>query len=369
MNNFSDIVAYVRVVEAHSFVAAAQTLGMSPSAISKAVSRLEERLGARLLNRTTRSLSLTDIGTAFYERCREALGQLDHAESEVSESRGIPRGRLRVEVPVSLGRRIIVPALPRFIAQYPEISVQLSMNDRVIDLVQEGIDAALRVGNLSDSSLIARRIAQLRGVTCASPEFIERHGEPTDPTQLKPEHCLQMFKVGTNQIREWMFRKGDVEHSIVPSARLSFSDPESAVAAAVSGAGFVRSLDLTVEAQIASGLLQTGTRRLERRCVLAGIGGLSAAPATHCKDPRLHRFRQRTVPATVPTSRRAAQRDDDRAHAASRNAQPGTADVTVAVTLCQANRLRKTALSRFPERYPDEPTRPGSPLLSRQPER
>src|SRR5262249_18605558 len=111
---------------------------MSPSAISKAVSRLEERLGARLLNRTTRSLSLTDAGTSYSERCRDALGQLDHAENEVSESRGIPRGKLRVDVPNSLGRRIIVPALPRFIAQYPELSVQMSMNDRVVDLVQEG---------------------------------------------------------------------------------------------------------------------------------------------------------------------------------------------------------------------------------------
>ena len=119
LNNFSDIVAFVRVVEAHSFVAAAQTLGMSPSAISKAVSRLEERLGARLLNRTTRSLSLTDLGTSFYDRCREALSQLDQAESEVSESRGVPRGRLRVDVPVSLGRLLIVPALPRFIAAAP----------------------------------------------------------------------------------------------------------------------------------------------------------------------------------------------------------------------------------------------------------
>jgi LysR family transcriptional regulator for bpeEF and oprC len=256
LNNFSDIVAYVRVVEAHSFVAAAQTLGMSPSAISKAVSRLEERLGARLLNRTTRSLSLTDVGSSFYERCRDALGQLDHAESEVSESRGVPRGRLRVDVPVSLGRKIIVPALPRFIQQYPEISVQMSMNDRVLDLVQEGIDAALRVGNLSDSSLVARRIAQLRGVTCASPEFIERYGEPRDPTELKPEHCITMFKLGNNQTREWVYKKGDVEHSVMPAARLSFSDPESAVQAAVSGAGFVRTLDFTVDAQIASGLLR-----------------------------------------------------------------------------------------------------------------
>ncbi len=257
MNNFSDIVAFVRVVEAHSFVAAAQTLGMSPSAISKAVSRLEERLGARLLNRTTRSLSLTDLGTGFYDRCREALGQLDQAENEVSESRGVPRGKLRVDVPISLGRRLIVPALPRFIEQNPELTVHMSMNDRVIDLVQEGIDAALRVGTLSDSSLIARRVGNLRGVTCASPEFIERMGgPPKTPEDLKPEHCIAMFRIGSNQTREWLFRREGVESSVTPLAPLSFSDPESAVVAAVSGAGFVRTLDFTAEAQIASGLLQ-----------------------------------------------------------------------------------------------------------------
>ena len=256
MNNFSDIVAFVRVVEARSFVAAAQTLGMSPSAISKAVSRLEERLGARLLNRTTRSLSLTDHGSNFYERCREALSQLEHAESEVSEARGVPRGRLRVDVPVSIGRMLIVPALPRFIQQHPELTVQMSMNDRVLDLVQEGIDAALRVGTLSDSSLIARRVGSLRGITCASPEFIERLGMPQSPADLKPTDCIALFRLGTTQIREWVFRKNGVDHSITPAAALSFSDAESAVAAAVSGAGFVRVLNFVAEAQIAAGLLQ-----------------------------------------------------------------------------------------------------------------
>jgi LysR family transcriptional regulator for bpeEF and oprC len=197
------------------------------------------------------------LGTGFYERCREALGQLDQAENEVSESRGVPRGKLRVDVPISLGRRLIVPALPRFIEQNPELTVQMSMNDRLIDLVQEGIDAALRVGTLSDSSLIARRVGNLRGVTCASPEFIERMGGPPQtPADLKPEHCIAMFRPGSNQTREWLFRQGTVEHSIMPAAALSFSDPESAVAAAISGAGFVRTLDFTAEAQIASGLLQ-----------------------------------------------------------------------------------------------------------------
>jgi LysR family transcriptional regulator for bpeEF and oprC len=122
--------------------------------------------------------------------------------------------------------------------------------------VQEGIDCALRVGNLSDSSLIARRVGSFRGVTCASPEYVARVGLPASPDDLKPEQCIAMFKLGSNLIRPWLFKKDGVEKSVTPLASLSFSDPESAVAAAVSGAGFVRSLDFAVEAQIASGLLQ-----------------------------------------------------------------------------------------------------------------
>src|SRR5262249_46375888 len=128
-------------------------------------------------------------------------------------------------------------------------------NDRVVDLVQDGIDVAVRVGTLSDSSLVARRVGSMRGMTCASPEFIERVGVPLTPAALKPEHCIAMFKLGTNQVREWQYEKGGVAHTITPRAPLSFSDPESAVTAAVSGAGFVRALDFTLENQIASGLL------------------------------------------------------------------------------------------------------------------
>jgi LysR family transcriptional regulator for bpeEF and oprC len=256
LNNFSEVVVFVRVAEAGSFVAAAESLAMSPSAISKAVSRLEERLGARLLNRTTRSLSLTDLGSAYYERCRDALGQLEHAESEVAEARGVPRGRLRIDVPVSLGRRILVPALPRFLEQNPEITVQMSMNDRLVDLVQEGIDTAVRVGTLNDSSLVARRVGQLAGITCASPEFIGEHGLPQTPQEIDPAHCVALFRLGSGQVRDWLFRKGEVEHTITPTASLMFSDPESAVVAAIGGAGFIRSLSFNVEAQIAAGLLQ-----------------------------------------------------------------------------------------------------------------
>jgi DNA-binding transcriptional LysR family regulator len=256
LNNFGDIVAFVRVVEARSFVAAAESLGMSPSAMSKAVTRLEERLGARLLNRTTRALSLTELGSSYYSRCREAMAKLEDAESDLAEARGMPRGRIRIDVPIALGRNFIVPAIPRFLEQYPEITVHLSMNDQTVDLIQEGFDAAVRLGKLSDSSLIARKVASLRGVTCASPDLIERVGLPNTPEDLDPKHCIGLFKIGTGTPREWIFRKQGVTHVVTPNGRLSLSDPETAAAAAVSGAGFVRLLDFNVEAQIATGLLQ-----------------------------------------------------------------------------------------------------------------
>jgi LysR family transcriptional regulator, regulator for bpeEF and oprC len=256
VNNYGDIVAFIRVVEARSFVAAADTLGMSQSAMSKAVTRLEERLGARLLNRTTRSLSLTDHGRAFYERCKEAFNQLDQAESELAEARGAARGRLRLDVPMSLGRLILVPALPRFLEQYPEISLQLSMTDLTPDLIATGFDAAIRVGRLNDSTLVARRVGLLRGVCCASPEFIAKVGMPQTPMDIDPANCIGLFKAGTGQVREWIFRKGDQQHVITPAGRLSLSDIEAGSTAAVSGAGFIRILRFSVEAHLGSGLLK-----------------------------------------------------------------------------------------------------------------
>jgi LysR family transcriptional regulator for bpeEF and oprC len=256
LNNYGDIVAFLRVVEARSFVAAAESMGMSQSAMSKAVTRLEERLGTRLLNRTTRSLSLTEYGQSFYQRCRDAFNLLDEAESELAEAKGRPRGHLRIGVPISLGRQLLVPALPRFLEQYPDLSVHLSMTDQVVDVVAEGLDAALRVGSLSDSSLIARKVASLRGVTVASPEYIAKVGEPRTPIELDPAHCIGLFKTGQGQLREWIFRKDGAEHIITPAGRLCFSDPDSGIAAAAGGAGFVRVLRFAAEAQIAAGLLQ-----------------------------------------------------------------------------------------------------------------
>jgi DNA-binding transcriptional LysR family regulator len=256
MNTFTDVAMFIRVAESNSFVDASESLSVSASATSKAVKRLEERLGARLLNRSTRSVSLTDLGLEYFERCREALGQLERAESVVTGSRGVAAGLLRIEVPVTLGRNVLVPALPRFMDQHPQIRLHVSMSDRSTDLVRAGFDAAIRIGALPDSSLVARRVGQLVAITCASPDFLARHGVPLTPADIRPEDCIALSKVWNGQMRNWVLRRNEIEHVLIPSGRLMFSDVESAVTAAIGGAGFVRALSVGLEAQVAAGLLQ-----------------------------------------------------------------------------------------------------------------
>ena len=256
MNTFTDVAMFIRVAESNSFVDASESLSVSASATSKAVKRLEERLGARLLNRSTRSVSLTDLGLEYFERCREALGQLERAESAVTGSRGVAAGLLRIEVPVTLGRNVLVPALPRFMNQHPQIRLHVSMSDRSTDLVRAGFDAAIRIGALPDSSLVARRVGQLVAITCASPDFLARHGVPLTPADIRPEDCIALSKVWNGQMRNWVLRRNEIEHVLIPSGRLMFSDVESAVTAAIGGAGFVRALSVGLEAQVAAGLLQ-----------------------------------------------------------------------------------------------------------------
>ena len=177
MDNLGDIVTFVRVVASGSFVSAANQLGVTPSAVSKSVSRLEESLGIRLLNRTTRSLSPTDVGSAFYARCQALITQLQDAEAEVVETRQRPRGRLRVDMPLTLAREYVIPALPRFLAQFPDVTLQLSFSDRLVDMVNEAIDIAVRVGELTDSRLVARRLWNPDVVAIASPDYLARRGD------------------------------------------------------------------------------------------------------------------------------------------------------------------------------------------------
>ncbi|EKV30069.1 Transcriptional regulator, LysR family [Caenispirillum salinarum AK4] len=185
-----------RVVERGSFVGAARDLGLSSAAVSKHVSELERQLGASLLSRTTRRLSITEAGRAYHARCVRILDDIDEAEAAVSALQGAPRGVLRVNAPMSFGLRHVSPMLPDFMARYPDVRVDVVMTDRVVDVVEEGFDVALRIrAELPDSSLIARRLATVRRILCAAPAYLDAHGHPTAPGDLPGHRCLLYSQV------------------------------------------------------------------------------------------------------------------------------------------------------------------------------
>jgi len=190
MDNLTDIAVFVRVVDSGSFTKAATQLGLSRAVVSKYISRLEARLGARLLNRTTRRLSLTEAGAALYANSRDALGQIEEAETEISKLQAEPRGLLKINAPMSFGILHIAPALPAFLARYPDITVEMLMDDRIVDLVEEGFDLAIRIARLADSALVASKIAPCRQVVCAAREYLERQGVPIHPEDLRNHNCI-----------------------------------------------------------------------------------------------------------------------------------------------------------------------------------
>jgi DNA-binding transcriptional LysR family regulator len=208
MDKLTGMAVFARVIDAGSFTAAAAQLGMSKSAVSKAISALEDRLGARLLNRTTRRLALTEVGRAFYERCARIVAEAEEAELAVTHLQLTPRGTLRVNAPMSFGALHLGPALAVFLARYPELKVDLELSDRFVDLLEEGYDVAVRIAAaLPDSSLIARRITVDDAVICASPAYWQRHSRPRVPADLERHACVT-YAYNPNP-REWPFVAAD----------------------------------------------------------------------------------------------------------------------------------------------------------------
>ena len=237
MDNLSGMAVFAQVVESRSFTKAAQRLGMSKAAVSKQVSRLEERLGARLLNRTTRRLSLTEIGAAFYERCARIVAEAEEAELAVTRLHAAPRGTLRVDAPLSFGLQYLAPILPDFMVQNPELSVDLTFNDRFVDLVEEGYDVAVRIARLPDSSLIARKLSESRSVVCAAPAYWQRRGRPAHPADLAAHDCFAYSYLATRN--EWRFRGPDGPASVRISGSLTANNGDVLREAALAGLGVV----------------------------------------------------------------------------------------------------------------------------------
>jgi len=214
MQNLTEIAVFVKVVDASSFTAAAEALGMTQPVVSKAVTRLEERLGARLLNRTTRRLSLTEAGAELYRRSVGALAGIEDAEIEIARFQTEPRGTLKISAPMSFSIVHLGPALAAFLERYPGVHVDLTLDDRHVDLVEDAFDLAIRIGRLQDSSLVARRIAPVRQVVCASPRYLARRGEPERPEDLIEHDCLLYAYLSTP--REWRFTGPEGENIVVP---------------------------------------------------------------------------------------------------------------------------------------------------------
>lgn len=226
IEGFGSIPVFVAVVENGGFTAAARTLGISKSAVSKRINQLEKHLGVRLLHRTTRKLSLTEAGERYFEHAGQALAAAGQAEDAVTELQGEPQGKLRISSPMSFGRLHVAPLIPKLLKRYPKLQIDLTMDDRKVDLVAEGFDVAIRSGsgNLPDSALIARKLAPLRQVLCASPDYIDRYGLPNKPAELTEHNCV-LFSYSTD-VNEWTLQaegKSDVV-SVTGSYRVNNSE-------------------------------------------------------------------------------------------------------------------------------------------------
>ena len=235
MDKYQEMRVFTAVVDASSFVAAADSLDMSKAAVSRHVSELEHRLGVRLLHRTTRKLSLTPEGEVFLSRCRDILSSIDSSEAEISTRSVTVSGLLKVSVPVSFGINHLAPLWPEFMGLHPKLSLDVQLADRVIDLVDEGFDLAIRIARLPDSSLISRQIAATRLVLCAAPSYLRRRGTPTHPSELVQHDLVAYSLLATGD--QWQFDGPDGQVTVKVRPRLWSNNGDSCIAASIQGAG------------------------------------------------------------------------------------------------------------------------------------
>jgi DNA-binding transcriptional LysR family regulator len=239
-----EMTVFVRAVELGGFSSAARALGLTPSAVSKSISRLEDRLGVRLLNRTTRSLTTTPEGETFLERSRRILADIDEAEQEITRFRSAPRGLLRLHVSVAFGLHQLPPVLPDFLQRYPEVQLDITMSDREPDFAEEGIDIAVRSGEAADENLIARRICFMERVICAAPSYLKKHGVPRTPDDLLNHSCILVS--AQPNLAYWPFDAPDGPRSVKVHGTVTANNAETAVQLAILGLGVIRLGDIIV---------------------------------------------------------------------------------------------------------------------------
>ncbi|GAB7542475.1 LysR substrate-binding domain-containing protein [Cupriavidus sp. 8B] len=256
MDRLTSMAVFVKTADTGSFAAAALAFGISSQMAGKHVNYLEERVGASLLNRTTRRQSLTEIGKIFYERCKTLLADAEAAESVAQELSASPRGKLRITAPVTFGAFSLVPVVTRYLRTHPDVQVDLTLTDRFVDLIDEGFEAAIRLGSLPDSSLIARPLMPYRLLPCASPAYLAEHGAPQTPQALSGHECLGFAYSSQPPASEWHFAGKDGKPLTVPvRSRFQANDIKALIAAALDGFGIILGPEVAVKGALASGQL------------------------------------------------------------------------------------------------------------------
>jgi len=254
MDKLRSMEILVAVVDQGSFTAAAETFRISPVMVGKHIRQLEERLGTRLLARTTRRQSLTEIGRQYVEQCRQILAQIAAAEMGAEAMRATPRGKLKITAPVSFGSECIAPLMADYLAAYPDVSLELNLNDRMADLVEEGFDAAIRIGALEDSGMVARPLRPYAMVICASPAYLARHGTPRTPDDLARHECVDFLQWSRHM--RWRLSGREARHDgVTPESRFRSNNGQALRMAALHGFGIVMQAEILLAGDIAAGRL------------------------------------------------------------------------------------------------------------------
>jgi LysR family transcriptional regulator for bpeEF and oprC len=255
MNKLQAMEVFVQVVDTGSFTRAAQLLELPKASVSTLVQALEASLSAKLLHRTTRMVTVTSDGAAYYERCVRILSDVREAEESLSRMRINPSGRLRVDTPTGLSSEILVPALPSFFERYPDITLELGSTDRPIDLVEEGVDCAVRGGPLFDTSLIARRVGIIHFVTAAAPSYLARFGMPRHPNDLARHRCVNYFSAKTGKVHDWDFNRNGERIEVPMPGVIALNDSNTYVQAGLAGLGIVQMTDYLLTRHVEEGRL------------------------------------------------------------------------------------------------------------------
>jgi LysR family transcriptional regulator, regulator for bpeEF and oprC len=255
MDRLQAMQVFTRVVDTNSFTKAAETLDLPRASVTTIIQNLESFLGTRLMHRTTRRLSLTPDGAAYYERCVRILADVEETEASFQSGNKKPHGKLRIDMPGSIGRLLVIPSLCEFHTRYPDIDLQLGLTDRPVDLLQEGVDCVVRVGELQDSSLVARKIGIFEGVTCAAPAYLQKHGNPHSLEDLDNHRAVNYFSSRTGRVIDWAFKVDGKEVEVKMKGTVSVNDADAYVTCGLEGFGLIQPALFMVLPHLQSGQL------------------------------------------------------------------------------------------------------------------